>query len=181
MGIMAILLATVIPAITGINESNNIAQGGQLFADQVALARQTASAQNQTVEVRCIVVPTRSTVGYSTIQLWSPSTSSPVARPQNLPDGVAISQATNTISTLFTNFPPGGVMASGVNLAGDTYASFTVSPSGLLGPLGTVSPNMVNAVVAIMPTRYATSTTLPKNYMVVQVNPLTAATVNYRP
>lgn len=205
MGIMAILLAVTVPSIAGINESLNISQGGQLFADQVALARQNASARNITIEVRCINVPHRSAdgtvippivYGYSAIQLWTLSNGTfvPVSRVQNLPDGIVISDK-NALSSLFNvynspqdaNHDPTGLMPAGGPLAKDTYVSFTINPSGMMGVLPTsgpsagTPPNMTDVSVTVVPARHATDATLPSNYMIIQLNPLTAATLAYRP
>jgi len=176
----------LVPSMAGINESNNIARGGQLFADQVTLARQIASARNITVEVRCVNIPVRSANGYSAIQLWSPggSTSIPVSRLQNLPDGVAISQDPTKISSLFQSFQLSGDMPPGSPASGDAYVSFTINPSGMVGPLpttGATTPNMTTLTVGVLADRFAGNSTLPANYMLVQVNPITAATVTYRP
>jgi uncharacterized protein (TIGR02596 family) len=185
MAIMALLLAVLVPSLAGINESNNISRAGQLFTDQVSLARQIASARNITVEVRCIQIPVRSAYGYTAIQLWSSSgtTASPLSRLQTLPDGIVIGQDTTKVSSLFASYQSTGTMPVGGPDSGDTYVSFTIHPSGTLGPLSTtsVTPNMSNLVVGIVPARYAQNTTLPVNYMLVQLNPITAATAAYRP
>jgi uncharacterized protein (TIGR02596 family) len=185
MAIMALLLALILPSMAGINESNNIVRGGQLFADQVGLARQVASSRNISVEVRCINIPIRSKYGYSAIQLWSPggAASTPVSRLLTLPDGIAISQDTTTLSTLFASYVLNGTMPLGSPVSGDAYVSFTINPSGMVGPLATTgtTPNMTALNVGVVPARFAQQTTLPVNYMLVQLNPVTAATLNYRP
>jgi uncharacterized protein (TIGR02596 family) len=184
MAIMAILLAVTVPAIQGLNQSTNIAQGGQLFTDQVALARQLASARNLTVEVRCIKMPSHSANGYTGIQLWSPATSLPISRVVMLPDGIAISQDTTKLSSLFNTYcPTPGTMPAGGITSNDSYVSFTVSPSGMVGPLTTTTtePNMTTLTIGIVTVGNATVTSLPSNYALIQVNPLTAATVTYRP
>jgi uncharacterized protein (TIGR02596 family) len=186
MTIMAVLLAILVPSISGINESNNISRGGQLFADQIELARQISSSRNITVEVRCINIPSRSANGYSAIQLWSPggATSIPVSRLQTLPDGIAISQDTTKVSSLFSSYQMSGTMpTTGGPASGDAYVSFTINPSGMVGPLLTTgaAPNMTALTVGVLPARFAANTTLPVNYMLIQLNPITAATLNYRP
>lgn len=185
MAIMALLLALIVPSMAGINESNNIVRGGQLLADQVGLARQMASSRNITVEVRCINIPIRSQNGYSAIQLWSPggTNSVPVSRMQTLPDGIAISQDTTKVSSLFASYQLSGIMPVGSPASGDNYVSFTINPSGMVGPLlATAStPNMTALNIGVVPARFALNTTLPANYMLVQLNPITAATLTYRP
>jgi uncharacterized protein (TIGR02596 family) len=187
MAIMAILLAVMVPSISGINESTNIARGGQVFADEITLARQIASARNITVEVRCINIPARSTNGYSGLQLWSPggSTSIPVSRLQTMPDGIAISQDKTKVSSLFQSYQLTGTMPVGSPSSGDTYWSFTINPSGMVGPLPTTgvnnAPDMSTLTVGVVPARFAANTALPVNYVLIQINPITAATLNYRP
>jgi uncharacterized protein (TIGR02596 family) len=187
MAIMALLLAILVPSLSGINESNNIVRGGQLFADQVGLARQVASSRNITIEVRCINIPIRSQYGYSGIQLWSPggANSVPITRMQTLPDGIVISPDTTAVSSLFASYLLSGVMPAGSPAAGDNYVSFTINPSGMVGPLltTTTAPNMTGLYIGVVPKRYAQLTALPANanYMLVQLNPITAATLTYRP
>jgi uncharacterized protein (TIGR02596 family) len=185
MAIMALLLVLILPSIGGINESNNINSGGQLFADQVALARQIASSRNITVEVRCINIPARSQFGYTGIQLWSSSSGTPVpvSRMQTLPDGITISKDTTQISSLFLAYQKTGTMPVTTPTSGDTYVSFTINPSGMVGPLTTTTaaPNMTTLTVGVLPVRFSQNTTLPVNYMLVQLNPVTGATLNYRP
>jgi uncharacterized protein (TIGR02596 family) len=189
MAIMGILLVATLPSIEGLNRSANITQAGQFFADQVSLARQLSSARNITVEVRCIKVPSRSAKGYTALQLWGPGntvpvTQVPLSRLQTLPDGIAISENTSTNSTLFGAYSSTGMMPTGTgSAAGDTYVSFTINPSGMVGPLtsSTVEPSMSMLSVCILPEGNATDAALPKNYMLVQLNPLTAATTSYRP
>jgi uncharacterized protein (TIGR02596 family) len=187
MAIMAILLAVMVPSISGLNESNNITRGGQVFADEITLARQIASSRNITVEVRCINIPTRSANGYTGLQLWSPggATSIPVSRLQTMPDGIAISQDKTTVSSLFSSYQMNGVMPAGSPASGDSYWSFTINPSGMVGPLPTsgvnIAPDMSTLTVGVLPARYAANTALPANYVLIQINPVTAATVNYRP
>lgn len=183
MGIMAILLAVTVPSLAGINESLNITQGGQLVADQIALARQISSSRNITVEVRFINSNGSTAVGYYAVQLWSSSngTAAPVSRVQKLPDGIAVSQDTNLLSTLFQSYKDSGKMPTDGPLSGDDYVSFTVNPSGMLGPLGGTPPNMTALSIGVVPARHAADAALPSNYLLVQLNPLTAATLIYRP
>jgi len=189
MAIMALLLAVTIPSIEGLNMSAGLSQGGQLFADEISLARQMASTRNITVEVRCIKIPTRSNVGYTGLQLWSTSSPAALSRVVPLPDGMAISQDTTKISTLFNTFPSTGFMPPESPLSGKAYVSLTISPSGMVGPLvlptqaapNPQPPNMALMCVGIVPASQAASANLPTNYAIVQLNPLTASTVVYRP
>lgn len=189
MAVMAILLAVTVPSIEGFNMSAGLNDGGQVFTDEVALARQSASTRNITVEVRCIKMPARSSTGYTGLQLWSPASAAPLSRLVVLPDGIAISEDTTKISTLFNTYPSTGSMPDGSSLAGKSYVAFTINPSGMVGPLvvptqaapNPLPPNMALTCVGIVPARLAANASLPANYVLVQLNPLTAATVVYRP
>jgi uncharacterized protein (TIGR02596 family) len=227
MAIMGILLAVTVPSISGMMQSNNISSAGQTVSDQVNLARQTASAQNITVDVICMQLPGShfpQTGGFNAIQLWAPSrgpistttglpTGQAVGRIINLPDGVVISQDTTKFSTLFATYPrptqatqPPALLPNGVSpatsgtiptpaAATPLYVYFSINPNGLVGPLytatgtdgiassETTAPNMPTMAIAVVPAHSATATTLTAvpNYIIIQVNPITAATLIYRP
>jgi prepilin-type N-terminal cleavage/methylation domain-containing protein len=186
MVIMAILSAGILASISGFMDSTNISQGGQAFQDQLNLARQIASAQNIIVEVRCLKLlplPQAPASGYTGILLWSPTRGVPLTRVIRLPAAIAISQDTTTFSTLFGTYISSGTMALSTGAAG--YVSFTINPSGMLGPLQSTAsaPNMRSTTVGIVPARLASANSLSAvhNYMLVQVNPITGATLAYRP
>lgn len=183
MAIMALLLAVTVPSIEGLNLGAGISQGGQLFTDEVSLARQMASARNITVQLRCIKVPTRGKNGYTAMQLWAPTSGTAISRLATMPEGIAISQDTTRVSPLFATFSSTGVMATGGPVAGDTYVAFTINPSGMVGPVTTTGtePTMTATSVGVVAVSHAADTTLPTNYVIIQLNPLTAATVAYRP
>lgn len=183
MIIMGLLLAVTIPSIEGLNMSMGIGEGGQLVIDEVSLARQMASARNITVELRFIKIPSRGANGYTAMQIWSPSSIVPISRMVTMPDGIGIYQDTTKISPLFATFNSTGVMPAGKAAAGDTYVAFTISPSGMVGPHSTTGtePTMTATSVGIVSLSHAADTSLPNNYVIVQLNPITAATVAYRP
>jgi len=186
MAIMGILLAAIVPLISGIMESTNITSGGQMVADEINQARQLASAKDTVVEVCFLQLtpqPAQPT-GYNYLLLWSPATSSALSRVIKLPDGVCVSQDTNTFSTLFNSYAANGNMNLPAGPA--KYVAFTINPTGLLGPIAKngAEPNMTKLTIGVLPVREATTaalTALVHNYVLVQVNPITAATLIYRP
>ena len=186
MVIMAVLAAGTLSSVSGLMDSVNISQGGQAFQDQLNLARQIASAQNIIVEVRCLKLlplPQAPASGYTGVLLWSPARAAPLSPVIRLPGAIAISQDTTTFSTLFGTYVSSGTMA----LSSETtsYVSFTINPSGMVGPLSSTAsaPNMKSTTVGIVPARLASTTSLSAvhNYMLVQINPITCATLAYRP
>jgi uncharacterized protein (TIGR02596 family) len=75
------------------------------------------------------------------------------------------------------------------------YVYFSINPSGMVGPLytgaadngvnttETAAPNMTTNAIGIVPAHSALATTLTAvpNYVIVQINPITAAALIYRP
>ena len=177
--IIGILLALVSPAFQGIMMGTALTRGGQTVSDQLALGRQYAVSQSLPVDVRFVLMP----ANCRGIQLWSTSptnTTIPVAvsRLVTLPDGVLIS--TNaTLSPLISSSNPNihqGTAAFGV-LGTFSYYDFHFRPGG-----GTDLPfNSINNFVTLTYTRYATNSTLPANYCIVQIDPADGRVKAYRP
>lgn len=177
VGIMGILFALTVPAVSSMMESNNLAQAGQTLADQVSLARQIASARNQTVEIRLIKRPA-SSPGYNAVQLWSAQGAAglkAVSKITQFPKGTLIAGDTSKLSQALAQFttdtlpdPAGGTLP---------FASFQVRPSGVVTPTLTMNTLFLTVVAA----KNAAATDFPANYVMVQVNPLTGTPVIFRP
>jgi uncharacterized protein (TIGR02596 family) len=183
MVIMAILMAVSIPALSSLTESNNLTRGGQMLADQIGLARQLSAAKNRAVEVRLIKSDTNFPGGFNSIQLWISDDSGifhPASRLASLPKSILISEKP-LVSAAFggtggltgTNSMP----ASAGLLANAKYAVFQVRPSGTIAPTLAMS----NSTLTVISSKFATNNSLPKNYITIQVNPLTATPLIYRP
>ena len=186
MSIMMILMTMVTPMVSSIVESNNLSRAGQLVADQIRLARQMASAGNRTVEVRLIQAPALSSTGYSAIQLWTATpprgdntteTMKQAGKAIALPQSTVISQDSTALSMLLSNVATTNTMPSGGIYSNAPYAAFQIRPSGAVTP----TMNMNVLYLTIVPSRYATQTTLPKNYAIVQINSNTGTPLLYRP
>jgi len=199
LAIMAILVGATVPALQSLLQNLNVAQGGQALVEQINLARQIASSQNHTVEIRLIKlaqVQTATAVGYNAIQLWSwpdpttpASTAVPLSRMVILPQATVISQETSTYSqflngasTSLTMPVPGGGTAK--------YAAFHISPSGLVELMKSTGPtldlSMTTTVLVVVPARYGNTTNVasqggPANFVLVQLDPDTATTLVFRP
>lgn len=183
IAIIGTLLVISVPALSSLLESNNLTRGGQLLADQIGLARQIAAAKNKAVEVRLIKSDPASPNGYSSIQLWIADEAGgykTVNRLASLPKGILISEqpavsaafgSTNGLSTNNSMPPNAGVVS---NLK---YAAFQIRPSGTITPPLAMS----NATLTVISSKFTTNSSLPKNYVTIQINPLTATPLVYRP
>jgi uncharacterized protein (TIGR02596 family) len=187
MAIMALLAVATVPALQSLLQGTNLTQGGQTLSEQINLARQMASANNATVEVRLIQLPP-TTADYNAIQLYvwpdpeqkaleaqQGTTPPPLSRMEILPPGVVISQNT-TYSQLLTGLAQGSMSVP----AGTAhYVSFLIGSSGMVEMTNTAS-------AAAMPALYlgvvrANVKGTPSNYVLVQLNPDTGTTSIYRP
>lgn len=173
IAIIGLLAALTVPALTSVMQSSDLTRGGQLVADQVNLGRQTASSQNAVIELRFIKVPGRK--GYAATQLWRADDSgqmSPSRRVVNLPQSVTI--ADNTLSPAIASLPTGSMTFNG---SSTDYRALQIRPTGEITPI----VEMKSLVLTIVPDVFAANTTLPANYFLVQINPVTGTPLVYRP
>lgn len=181
ISIVALLTAASVPALNSVMESDNLNRGGQQVADTINLARQLASSHNATMELRLIKL--NSTSGYSALQVWttnSAGTMQPITRIAILPQSIVVTDNTTLSPALSASgittgtIPPGNGAASGAS-----YAGFEITASGLMLPL----TGMNSDYFTVVPARYEPSSSLSgiKNYVMVQVNPVTATPLVYRP
>lgn len=176
VAIVGILAALTVPALSSMMQGNDLARGGQVVADQVNLARQTASAQNTVVEMRFIQLPNRP--GYSAIQLWRSDSSGgmkPVRGMFTLPQSVTIA-ANPPLPGAMASLPT-GTMPAGTTAASAAYAAVQIRPSGQVTPILAMS----NLFFSVVPGVFANDSQLPPNYFLVQINPLTGVPLVYRP
>jgi uncharacterized protein (TIGR02596 family) len=197
MAIMAILTAVSIPALSALLDSMGLAGGGQIVASQVSLARQIAASRNCDVEVRLLQSPKSSNGNpfYNAIQLWAvlpPSTISvPANRLVTLPTGAIISS--NLSPPL--NSPLLAAMGSGTMAEGPSqtvkYVSFRISPEGLCNIIDPTNTDPVTKAprlayiyqdyFTVVTLSKAANTTVPLNYVAIQINPATGTPLVYRP
>lgn len=182
LAIIGLLAAASIPMISSLLESSNLTRGGQIVADQFNLARQTSVARNAAVEVRFFKLQDAAApMGYNAVQLWLTGTSGAEAfgRIQRLPQGTVISENASVSAAL--DLMGSGTMPSGNGIsAGAEYVFFQVRPSGVLSPPVPLA-QMQNAFLTVVGSRFGGDTTLPDNYVTIQINPLTATPLVYRP
>jgi uncharacterized protein (TIGR02596 family) len=201
LGIMGILLYLTIPASMSLQQSSNLNLAGQAVADEIASGRQFASGANRVVEVRFLAPSNWSTVGspnytgFHAIQLWAPNESGvsvPVDRLITLPDGIEIS-GNSTLSPLLHT--PIAAPEVTTNPAAP-YVSFYIRPAGNV-TVGGTAPSSSSSTgtdtednagarapsyfFTILSVRYDSNSTVPVNYVTLQVNPDTGHTQTYRP
>jgi uncharacterized protein (TIGR02596 family) len=176
VAIMGVLIAVAFPAMTSLMQSSELTRAGQMLTDQVTLARQIASAQNTVVELRLIKLPNRD--GYTGIQLWkadSTGTPKPVRNVTTLPAPMAIS-ANPAHSGAISELPTGS-MPTGTSASSAPYVALQVRPSGFVTPI----LDMDALFFTVMRDTLTANSSLPPNYFMLQINPLTGAPLVYRP
>jgi uncharacterized protein (TIGR02596 family) len=182
VAIAAILMALIAPSVTSLMESNNLTQGGQVLADQINSARQLAAARNQPVEVRLIEIPDNSGAGYTAIQLWMSKNGgapAPSTRMLSLPQSVVIAEKA-ALSGILQNLTRVTTKSASDDPATKVpYTAFQIRPDGIVTP----SVSMSQAFLTVVSARFATETDITnvKNYVTVQINPVTATPIVYRP
>jgi len=175
IAIIGLLAALTVPAMSSLMQSSDLTRGGQVVADQVNLARQTASAHNTVVELRFIQLPDRA--GYSAVQLWKSDSAGgmkPVRSPLTLPQSVTIA-ANPPLPGAMASLPTGTMTAG--SAANTSYAALQIRPSGQVTP----TLSMSNLFFSIVPALSASDSQLPPNYFILQINPLTGVPLVYRP
>lgn len=180
LAIIGILAVLAIPAFNSISRADAITRGGFFVADQIALARQLASAQNRVVEVRFIDLPDSDGVeGFRAVQLFLADEAGqnfePLDRLQRLPTAVQIADST-TLSPLLE---AGGVVGTGTfgGLTGRRYRGIRMLPNGSIDG----SVNMQSNFVTILFSASEDGSNLPENFFSVRVNPVTGRVTHYRP
>ena len=176
VAIMITLMSLATPALTSLLESGNLARGGQALADEINLARQLAASQNRVVELR--IIKNDTPPGYGLLQIWgndASGTNVPLGRVMKLPQNIVIAE--NTTLSAALDKTPTATMPTNTSMAGKAYAYLRIRPSGAVDP----SLTMSNFFFAVVSSRFGTDSTLPPNYVTIQINPLTGTPLVYRP
>lgn len=189
VGIMAILAAVAIPAMTGNNNAANLTTAAQRLADEMRLAQQTSTTRNLPVEVRFYLLPDPTNAssakiyrGFQSFLVNDDTTVQPLTKASFLPTGIT----TNTsaaYSTLITEFTPLTSTFS-VPTVGTTYqyVAFQFRSDG--------STNLASApaaggswCVTLEPQREKEGSTpgLKANFATLQIDPLIGRVKVIRP
>jgi uncharacterized protein (TIGR02596 family) len=178
-----IITGLAIPAISTMLLSMNLTQAGQMVTSQVGLANQIAGSRGCTVEVRLIRSPnaTVATPYYFAIQLFaitSGGVSTPVNHPALLPANTVIAGDQTTLSPYLPYLQaPASAPTMTMGAVTYSYASFRISPQGLVTPYAPFTA----LYLTVVPFTSATAAAAPTNYVTVQVNPATGTELVYRP
>jgi uncharacterized protein (TIGR02596 family) len=180
MAIIITLMAMATPAINSLLESNSLSTAGQTVVGQIDLARQTASTSGQTIQVRLLHLGT-SDAGYDAVQIGRTDMNGnwiAVGRLARFPRAAVVSEDKTKVSPLLAtpHLETGTMAVGGVSSA--PYAAFSIRPSGVVEP---ATSGMSNFFLGIVPSRAGNSSSVPANFVFVQINPGTGNTLIYRP
>lgn len=103
LGIIGLLLALIVPAFKGIGGANKLTSASNMVVAEIDLARQTALAQNQEVELRFYSLPNEAGENKKFRGLQRYVGGSSVGKLMRLPEGIILSDASN-FSTLLSSF-----------------------------------------------------------------------------
>ncbi len=183
IAIVAILAALTLPSLQSVSESSELARAGRMVVDEIAGARQTASALNVTVQVRLIKMPAQTGTGYGAMQIWGPNLSTGVVHPIDrimlLPSVIVISSSAS-LSKLLGQLSAPQAMLVGASSTPASYVFFSIRPSGTVEPIPALA-NRATLYLTLAAARSAGAADTPKNYYAIQLNPDTAIPLIYRP
>jgi len=177
--IIGIMMVLAIPASSNLVSAQRITQATQAVVDEVNFCRQTASSKNAMVEL-CFVQALGENVysGVASRLIHGDGTVTWQKKIAWFPAGVVLSSdsdftnlLTVTTSTFAAPFP---------RTLSNTYISVNIRPNGELNPI-TGRPTPDQWFVTVVLQRDAQKAGTPKNYAVVQIDPLTARTTVLRP
>lgn len=181
IGIMLVVLTFAAPAVSSLVAGVNLSRGGQQFADQILLGRQTALTRNRDVEIRFVKL-TNNTPAFRGVQVWmvdeGGTSRSPVGRMTLLPEGIIISTNATLSPLLFGN---------GATISGETnfgsygrcqYAGFRFRANGQTDLPTGKSTNSANFITL---QNLSAQGDPPENFFAIQINPLTGKVAVLRP
>jgi uncharacterized protein (TIGR02596 family) len=192
MVIIAILSFLVIGSIRGISNSTDMTRASEDVAGVVNLAAQRAAAFNRQTSIR-FLARSPSTTPYVAYQLWEqtnsqdPTSWQPAFPIQRLPADIVImgystSGGTSSTGTFSTLFSRSGITGTWTDNTGTmwNYAQAYFAPDGSL--VASTGQTSIAIVATNTPAGVSGVVTgLPPNFAVVDIEPLHAITVIYRP
>ncbi len=182
LAIVSILTTVALTAVQPVSESYGVTNSSQVLRDTLSNAKQLAVSDNQPVQFRfCRSTQAGATGGYCFLLLCEvqPNGTLKVAeRPVHFPAAMSLATST-TLSSLMSlaEQTPAATDPSPPPLGQQyAYRKITFYPSGATD----LAPTSI-WFLAVVPQRFSASSTLPSNYAVVQIDPVNALTVLYRP
>jgi len=194
VAIIALLAVLITPAINSISSGTSLTVSAATVTDTLNLARQTALSKNRPVEVRFLKVPAAnrtvadgaSNFVYRAIALYQISDSGPVelSRIIYLQPNIQLSDS-DTFGTLLKYLPVSTMPVRAIDPAGATfsYSYFQFRPDGSTN-LSAQAPAAGGDAWHTMIYSANTppkGTTPPKNYITLQLDPLTGRTRTFQP
>lgn len=188
LGIIAILMALVMPSLTSTMRATGVTTSGQIVADQIGLARSTALGTNRSTEVRFIKGADDT---FSVVQVWitklpgdaaynANENPAPLTKSVALPMGMICNDSNNlTYSTLLDKAEStvlSGTLPAPLN---KEYVAFRFNPDGStnLRPAGTSTGKRwfvtVNAAID--------QASPPKNFYTLRIDPVNGSLTTFRP
>ena len=172
IAIIGLLAVLTVPAWNGIADGQRLTSASQSLSDGLRLARQLALAKSTPVEFRLYkVLPSDgvspSYCAYAFSQITDSGITNQLSKLTYFSKGTSLSTAGN-YSTLLTNGP-------GIDASSRAYNSFKFRPDGStdLAPSSRWYATLVRD-------REATNSTLPPNYITIQIDPLNGNVWFYR-
>lgn len=184
IAIIALLSALMLPALSSVSQGFNITTAGQTVVDQMALARQLASAKNRSAEVRFYMK--KSTTGTNAVfrglQVWNQAQKNgmvvyePASKVLWFRDGFKILESETYSPLLGSTFSAGYKSSTDLPAGADYYVAVRFRSSG--APEASLA-NLNNFVTVVH--ERETGASLPNNFFTIQIDPLTGRSTVYRP
>ena len=196
--IVLILVSVLAPVATSIQTSTRLTSTGQLIEAQLNLARTSAIARNRVVEVRFYKLPVRdntNSVEYCAMQLYvrdeqNASTQAMTAL-QQFPSPMVLESNLQQFAPLLvgststvTSLPPSSNLPTVFPAYGSAawnYVGFAYKTDGSTDLALTASGTDTWFCMARVLRDVPASGQPPKNYYIVQVDPVTGRTTSFRP
>jgi uncharacterized protein (TIGR02596 family) len=197
--IAAILSAVTLPTFFSLQGSYNLSAAGQVITAQLGLARQNALAYSHPVQVRFYQVAdyNSATPVFRAMQcfLEGDSGTTAISKPYFFPAPIRVFQATSggvDVSSLLTQSYSGiTVVASGDPTitanplpppigTSYQYSFFRFRPNGMTD-LSTATSTTTLLTIGLETAPIVAATSLPKNYVTLQLNALSGVVTVYRP
>lgn len=177
IAIISVLAVLAVTAFSDIQRSSGVTGGGNLLADSIALARETAASRNRLVDVRLVASPdpTRPDgTGLNSFQLWiadrDGSTFEPQSKLSHFQSGVEVVDSTS-LSPLLDRQSGTANFGTAESLA---WKGFRIRPDG----------SLAGAAVGadFLTIRHERDdATPPQNFFAIRVDPVTGRVTTYRP
>lgn len=192
MGIIAVLIGIITPAVVPMMQSWNINKAGTMIVDELGFARQTALAQNREVEIRFYEVADGRIVAFGSylVDPLVPGKTTPLGSLKHLSPGVTVSREARHSTLLdYASASRSGITREAVipgalpALPASTHStSFRFRPQGgtNLAPIAGADSQWYLTLFLENAQRDSASG-LPKNYFTAQIDPVTGRVRIYRP